>query len=303
MIQFKQDIASSAEKKPLSLAQRRKRDNRRRSLVRVGIQIVFFLFAPSLFTSAFTGLKQAFTAIGGGAPLEFSGFACVFVMLCLFTVVFGRFFCGFACSFGALGDFVYFLRTKVEKKTKKKLPRLPKKLAGGLACLPFLILTAVVVLCAVGIYGSLSGWSPWDVFSMLTTLNLRLGCYLVGVGLLAGIVVGMALEPRFFCRFFCPLGAVFRLLPMLPWSVLKRDTDACIKGCSACTASCPVSHRLGTEENAGNCIRCDKCIGVCPKQNIKTVGRKQPAVALLLTVGKAAILFLLAFLLHAVRFF
>ncbi|RHR71942.1 4Fe-4S binding protein [Eubacterium sp. AF15-50] len=29
------------------------------------------------------------------------------MVLCLYTIVFGRFFCGFACTFGTLGDFVH----------------------------------------------------------------------------------------------------------------------------------------------------------------------------------------------------
>ena len=294
--------ASTQKKQPLSLAQRRKRDDKRRQLLRAGIQILFLVLAPALFTSAFTGLKQLFTAIGEGKPLERNGFVSVLVMLCLFTMLFGRFFCGFACPFGALGDLVYSLRTGLEKRLGKKLPRLPKKLVGGLRKLPFVILTGIVLLCAMGVYGKLSGWSPWDVFSMLTTWKLRLDGYLPGGALLALILVGMALEPRFFCRFLCPLGAVFRLLPIFPWAILKREPENCARGCSACTANCPVSHRLGSEENAGACIRCDKCIGLCPKQNIEAAVGTRPGHRLLLNAGKAAILFLLAFLLNGVRF-
>ncbi len=301
MIDSKQTQRQRGEIQPLTPAQRRKRENSRKAILRAAIQIVFFLLAPALFTSAFTGVKQLFTAIGQGQPLAFTGFVQTLLALCLFTMVFGRFFCGFACPFGALGDLVYFLREKVRKKTKKKGPRLPGALVRVLNYFPFLLLFAIVLLCTLGVYASLTGWSPWDVFSMLTTLNLRLGGYILGTILLVLILVGMALEPRFFCRFLCPMGAVFRLLPILPWSVLKRDTDSCLKGCSACAKTCPVGHTLGVGENAGDCIRCDKCVGVCPKQNI-TCGAKTSFVGgVLITVGKAAVLVLIAFFLGATR--
>lgn len=289
--------------KPLTAARRGKRDQKRHARLRAGVQLAFFLLAPALFTSAFTGLKQIFTAIGDGQPLEFSNFARVLLLLCLFTMAFGRFFCGYACAFGALGDFVYALRSSVEKWTKRRFPHLPKKLLNRLNFLPFLNLTVIVGLCAAGLYNRLSGWSPWDVFSMLTKLKLRLDHYGIGGILLLLILAGMALEPRFFCRFLCPLGGVFRLLPIFPWAGLKRDTDNCVRGCSVCAAGCPVGHRLGTSENAGACIRCDQCLRVCPRQNIRSAVGNQPGVNALLTLGKAGLLLFIAALLDAVRIF
>ena len=36
------------------------------------------------------------------------------------TIVFGRFFCGFACAFGTLGDFVHEFYVWICKKVKRK---------------------------------------------------------------------------------------------------------------------------------------------------------------------------------------
>lgn len=289
------------EKKPLTAAQIKKQAKKRRTILRTGIQIGFFLLAPSLFTSAFTGIKQVFTAVGAGEPLEWGSFVRTLLVLCAYTMLFGRFFCGYACAFGSLGDGVYFLSGKVQKKCKKKLPKLPERAVKVLSYLPFALLAAIVVLCGLGIYGGLSGWSPWDVFSMVTAGNVRLERYVLGTVLLVLILAGMALESRFFCRFLCPMGAVFRLLPIMPWAVLRRDPGQCIKGCSACKKNCPVGMELGVGENAGDCIRCGKCVGICPKANVHSAVPKLNGDELWLTAGKAVVLLGLAAALGVVR--
>ena len=276
------------EKKPLTAAQKRKKTLKRRSCLRAGLQILFFLLTPSLFTGAFSGVKYIFTQISGSQPLEPVSFVKTLAALCILTMVFGRFFCGYVCAFGALGDGVQFVSKKIQKKWLSKLP--------------FLILTAIVLLCAAGVYGSLSGYSPWDVFSMATSLNFRLGGYAVGCILLALILVGMAWELRFFCRFLCPMGAVFRLLPIFPWAILRRDRSQCSKGCSACTKNCPVELSLGDGGNAADCIRCDQCRGICPRGNISTGQRWMDDHVEVVTIGKAVIYLIAAALLGCMRF-
>ena len=72
--------------------------------IRAFIQLLYFLFLPSAFTAAFAGVKYIFTQIGAGNPVEITAFVTVLLVLCGYTIVFGRFFCGFACAFGSLGD-------------------------------------------------------------------------------------------------------------------------------------------------------------------------------------------------------
>ena len=72
--------------------------------VRLAIQILFFLLFPSTFTSAFNGVKYIFTQIGLGSSVALNSFLAVLIALCVYTIVFGRFFCGYACAFGTMGD-------------------------------------------------------------------------------------------------------------------------------------------------------------------------------------------------------
>ena len=242
-----------------------------RSAVRTVIQIIFFLFLPSAYSSAFNGVKYLFTQVGKGAALEWTPFVAILVVLLAYTIVFGRFFCGYACAFGSLGDWLFALQKYIAKKTKKKPKPLPREWAKVLMGVKYVVLTAIVVLCFTGLYSKLSGWNPWDAFSMLHALNFRLGKHIVAVILLLLLMVGMAFEERFFCKFLCPMGAVFSLMPTLPFFSLYRDRKECLNKCSACTKVCPADIELPNAGQAavrGDCFQCGKCVGNCPKTNV-----------------------------------
>lgn len=236
------------------------------------IQLVFFLFIPSVYTAAFSGVKYVFTQLGVGGKIELTSFVTILIAICLYTIVFGRFFCGFACAFGSLGDWVNALYKKACKKLKKKPIQIKESWANKLSCVKYIVLAAIAVLCYVGLYSKTQGTSAWDVFSMIHAGNFHLNGYAAGVVILLLILVGMCVQERFFCRFLCPMGAVFSVLPILPFFTLHRDRGNCIKGCSACTKMCPSNIELpkdGSLESRGDCFQCQKCIGTCPKGNIQ----------------------------------
>lgn len=256
------------KKKTVNPAVRRRKRN---ALLRFAIQVVFFLVAPSAYASAFSGIKEICTEFNQGAVLQWTAFSAMLVFLLLFTVVFGRFFCGYACAFGAVGDWIYFLSSSIQKKVrkKKKVFQLPNTVVRRLQYVKYIVLLVVLLLCVLGQQSIINGNSPWTVFSFLSGGNLVPSGMTIGIILLSLIACGMAVQERFFCQFLCPMGAVFSLLPVLPTGMLKRNRENCIKGCSACTRTCPVCLELDTESmKSGECIRCGKCSGICPKQNI-----------------------------------
>lgn len=269
--------------------------------VRIAIQIVFLLLAPAVFTSAFAGVKYIFTQLASAQMLEWSAFLKALLGICLFTIIFGRFFCGYACAFGTLGDLLYMFSAFVQKKTKKKLPKIPEKAGSYFRKIKYLILAGVVVTCLLGVYDKFRGSSPWDVFSRLTSLQLPGRAYLVGSIILLLIMVGMIWEERFFCKYLCPMGAVFSLLPILPVSLYRRDRESCINGCSACKRQCPVSLDIdGDTKDSGECIQCNQCLTACPKENIHT-GIKIKGNEIWLIIGKAVVLLAICYLLQLTR--
>lgn len=192
--------------------------------MRAGIQLAFFIAAPSLFSTAFAGIKSIFLAIAAGQPVEWNSFLTVTAVLLIFTCFFGRHFCGYACAFGSFGDAVYEGFSWIWMKCfhKKKKPALSEKMVHGLQKVKYIVLALILLSCLTGVYGKLTGTSPWDVFSMLTAGRLPNSKYLVGIVLLVLIIVGMCTQERFFCQFLCPMGAVFALMPILPGALFRR---------------------------------------------------------------------------------
>ena len=106
-------------------------------------------------------------------------------------------------------------------------------------------------------------------------------------------LAGMCVQERFFCRFFCPMGAVFSLLPVLPFFSLHRTRENCRKGCKACTKTCPSQIGLPSDGDwavSGDCFQCQKCIDICPQRHIHCGIRKLKGNEFWFTILRALIL-------------
>ena len=287
--------------KPLTAAQQRQRDKKRRTWLRTGVQLFFFVSMPGAFVAGFSGVKQIFLDIGAGEVLSVDSFTLSLLGLCGFTLLFDRFFCGYACAFGSLGDAVWALSGLIQKKLfhRKKQLRLPERAVLLGQKVKYLLLAWLVALYVTRQEKMLTGASPWEVFS----LHLPPEGFGVGIGLLVLILLGMAVQPRFFCQFLCPMGAVFALLPVLPFARLHRQSDGCIPGCNACKQQCPVCLKLEeTSLRSGECIACEACVGTCPKQNIHRWDTTLCKRLWLPVLGKALLFFLLGCWLGFCRF-
>lgn len=264
--------------------------------LRAVIQLIFFIFIPSAYTAAFNGIKYIFTQIGAGEQIGLTSFITVLIMLCTFTIVFGRFFCGFACAFGSLGDAVHAAYLWICKKLKKKPITMKSGPAGKLSVVKYIILAMIVIACFAGVFVKTQGASPWEVFSMLHAGNFKLGGHIAGLILLLLIIAGMCVQERFFCRFLCPMGAVFAMLPVVPLFGLRRERENCIRGCTACTRKCPADIELPEAHESfvsGECFQCQKCIDTCPKGNIHCGVKEIKGNEVLFTIFRAALLFCL----------
>lgn len=267
--------AEAKPKKKTGKAAQRAHTMRVHRGVRWAIQIFFFLFATSTFSSAFAGIKYIFVQIGNGEPIEFSHFVMVLVALLLFTIVFGRYFCGYACAFGTLGDLVYLVFTPIRKLLHVKDKPLPDKAVRVLQKVKYAILIAICAFCVLELWDYVSPYSPWTAFAGIAAFSVD-GIDAMAFVILLAIVIGMGFVERFFCQFLCPMGATFALMPVLPFSSYSRDSSRCARKCGICSKGCPVSvYPDQNDATAGECISCGKCADGCPLENISLVGRKE----------------------------
>jgi polyferredoxin len=73
----------------------------------------------------------------------------------------------------------------------------------------------------------------------------------------------MAVTRRPFCRWVCPLGALWSPFNRLSTLQIRVDQNACIR-CDRCQHVCPVDIRIYENECDQACVRCMECVNECP---------------------------------------
>lgn len=248
-------------------------------IVRHIVQLMAFLLFPELFITVFHAFGDVVTALTRG---EFSVYTLwsqliTAAVVLVLTAVWGRFFCGFLCSFGALQELIF-------EVTQKLLPHktaLPAGLDRGLRYFKYLVLAFLVVAVWILALPMDSAFSPWGTFGMLISGNrsvMAAAIPTVGFVLLLVFAAGSVFVERFFCRYFCPLGAVFALVSGKRFYKIRRQKNRCTE-CGLCERNCSMDIPIlkqGTV-SSGECINCMQCVTVCPRQCL--VAHPDPALA------------------------
>ena len=240
-------------------------------IVRAVIQLIAFITVPALFITIFSSIGSIIISIIGGSFVFTEHLGSIILILGVFlvTIVWGRYFCGFICSFGAMQDLLNAVGKLIPFKVK-----IPEKADKYLKLLKYAVLAFVVI----GVWGfSVTGdliWSPWTVFGMYSSLSAwsSLEYFLtLGGAFLLFIIIGSLFIERFFCKYLCPLGALFALVSRTRLNPIKRRSEKC-GSCKLCTAKCSMSIPLYKydEVSSGECINCLKCTEVCQNDNITT---------------------------------
>ena len=248
-------------------------------LLRHGVQLLACLLFPGLFLTVFNALKDVIVALVTGtfALSALTGSLITLAVVLGVTVLWGRFFCGYLCTFGALQELLAFAR----KKLIPEVRRMPEKADKLLKYTKYGVLLAVVLLVWVLQLPVDSTFSPWGVFGALLSGNLTVmdeTVPTIGFGLLLGILILSFFVERAFCRYFCPLGALFTPLSAGRLFRIRRLKTACT-GCQQCTGTCAMGVTVHEDDfvRSGECIDCMRCMAVCRPQALRTV--PAPAVA------------------------
>jgi len=193
-------------------------------------------------------------------------------VLLLFGLTLGRVICGWACPMGLLQELLHKLPTPKLKKSR---------LTRALTWVKYGLLALLVI--AVPLYYAFRR-TPLPAFCKYIcpagTLEGALGLLLHPANgdklgllgplftnkliLLVLIALACVFLYRAFCRFLCPLGALYGLMTRLALLGVKLDETRCTD-CGVCRAVCPMDiRRVGDRE----CISCGKCVSRCPEAAI-----------------------------------
>lgn len=207
-------------------------------------------------------LQNAVAASGHKPPYYVLG------ILVLYGLIFGRTVCGFLCPFGLLQDLLY--RIPTFKITKSRVTRALSKfryvILGVLVIgLPLYSAFRTVPLPAFCKYVCPAGTLEGAVGLLVHPLNAEkftMLSYLFSWKflLLIFILTACVFCCRAFCRFLCPLGAIYGLFNRFSVVGVRVDDKKCVD-CGKCVSKCKMDVRnVGDRE----CIQCGECISACP---------------------------------------
>jgi polyferredoxin len=198
------------------------------------------------------------------------------------TIIFGRFFCGWVCPFGTLHNFVGFLGNR--KKSPSQKIQLNKYRKAQ--CIKYIILILLLGMAAFPSIDATLQAGLLDPIPLVTrSFNLLLlpildksvgfvsatarfyegGWFILAI-FLAVVLLNLVI-PRFYCRFICPLGALFGIISRFAiWRIGKTQSE-CID-CKLCERSCEGGCEPAGKIRISECVLCFNCREDCKHQLI-----------------------------------
>lgn len=187
----------------------------------------------------------------------------------------GRFACGWLCPFGLLQDLLHKIPAPI-KKNKWKGDRLLRKLK-------YIILLLFVILLPLCLTDVLGQGTPYFCKLICPAGTLEGGIPLVllnqamyralgwlyvwkNVLLLATVLISIIIY-RPFCKYLCPLGAVYSVFNPIAVFRYRVDKEKCTE-CGACSKVCEMCIDPVQETNHPECIHCGQCKKICPQHAI-----------------------------------
>ena len=190
----------------------------------------------------------------------------------------GRFVCGWLCPFGLIQDALHKIRSR--KWYPEKRPGLHNRLLWG----KYVFLAVFIVIWPyIGriLYGygdptfckyvcpSGTIMAGWPLVSTNEGLRQLAGILFGWKSLLLVILLLLAVKiSRPFCRYICPLGALYGFFNRISLYRVRVDPIKCTR-CGACTRQCPMAVSIPADGNTPECIRCGECETICPYSAIK----------------------------------
>lgn len=224
---------------------------------------------PGAYGSCPIGSLQA---VMGSYKYSFSYYVLGFILF--FGALFGRLVCGFLCPFGLVQDLLHKIPSKKIKTFRGDF---------WLRKAKYLILLVFVLILPLFVTDFLGQGAPFFCKYLCPVGTLEGGLFLVllrptmrsAIGwlylwknlILILVIVASVLIYRPFCKYMCPLGAIYSFFNRHALFSYHVDLAACVH-CGACARACQMNVQPTENINDPECIRCGRCKSVCPKSCI-----------------------------------
>lgn len=226
---------------------------------------------PGALASCPIGALQAVLA---DRNFQFAFYVAGFLMVT--GALIGRMACGWLCPFGLAQDLLFkipFVR-KIKKVRADRYLKVLKYVMLGL----FVVILPMFIVDIVGqgkpwfcewVCPSGTLMAGWPLVFLNPQLGKAVGAlYAWKNVILIAVIILSVLIYRPFCRYLCPLGAVYGL--MQPFSLYRYRVDeaSCTK-CGECQKTCKLDIAVYKTPNSPECIRCGECIRACPQHAVR----------------------------------
>ena len=189
--------------------------------------------------------------------------------------ILGRLVCGFLCPFGLIQD----LLNKIPFPKKIRTFKWDKVLRK----LKYVIFLVFVILLPLFLTDIMGQGAPYFCKLICPAGTLEGGLPLVllnkamrgAIGwlyiwkntiLIVTIILSIIIY-RPFCKWICPLGAIYSLFNKISFLTIKVENSKCV-GCNQCVTACKMDVDVCKTPDHPECIRCGACIKACPKDAI-----------------------------------
>ena len=187
------------------------------------------------------------------------------ILILFSSIIFGRKFCGYFCPLGTFQEYLYKINPDSKNKQSKQISY---KVHKVLSSLKYILLFVTVITAILTIHHHYIRYCPIYAISHIKHLTV------FSAFTLLLIMIGGFFVERFWCRYLCPMAALFNFTQWIgqflkiPRFMINRSKDTCIN-CKLCTKNCPMGITLDNVQIVKdvNCIHCYQCIQICPKDN------------------------------------
>ena len=211
----------------------------------------------------------ALQAVIGSPKFKFSYYVVGFLFFV--GALIGRGVCGYLCPFGLMQDLLHKIPFVKKIETFKGDRALRK--AKYLILLVFVILLPLFLVDIIGQgapyfcklicpVGMMEGGIP--LVLMNKSMRGAIGFLYAWKGLILILTILLSIVIyRPFCKYICPLGAIYSLFNSVSLFRYTLDHQKCIH-CGRCKAVCEMQCDPVKNCNDLECIRCGKCKNACP---------------------------------------